>query len=169
MSIVDDAGAYMTGRFAGKLAGKVEAQNELKPQIWDLEHKLINVVKAMNIEKSRADANLDTALEAIKEREKYFCILQGYVPLLNAISAESTAMADHVVKHGAISGEDLARLAPLTLERRLPYEQRVNGMRLVREAALSLLDGDRGEAIRSHYGEYAEEIISYARAEIEAW
>lgn len=169
MSIVANAGAYMTGRFAGKLAGKVEAENALNPQIWDLEHKLIDVVKAMNIERSRADANLDTALQAIKDRELYFCIMQGYVALLNGISAESTRIAEHVVEHGAIAGEDLARLAPLTLERRLPYEQRVLGMRFVREAALMVLGGDRGDAIRNHYGEFAEDIISSARAEIEAW
>jgi hypothetical protein len=169
MSIVEETGAYAAGRFAGKLAGKVETQNELNPKIWDLEHKLIAVVNNLNYERGRANDNFALILKSIKAHEKLYCLQQGYFELLDKIEVETAAIAAHVVEHGSISGADLARVAPFTLERRLPLEQRVNGSKLVREAALRTLEGERQAFLREHMAEHVDEIISWARQEILEW
>jgi len=139
MSIVETTGAYAVGRFAGKMAGKVEAQGEAQRKIFDLEDQLAQARNAIKLwqqnEINQRAAYVELAATAAKRAGEFHA--------LNAVAAvinrESTAVADHLVKNGSISGEDMARLAPVTIERRLPPKQRVLTPRIYRQGFLDFV------------------------------
>jgi hypothetical protein len=139
MSIAETTGAYLTGRFAGKLAGKVEAQGEAQKKIFEIEEDLTEARNAIKLWQKQQIKDRATYVELAATAAIHMADFEGLSEVSGTIRVEATALANYLVEHGSISGEELVRLAPVTIERRLPPEQRVLGRRIRRQGFIDFV------------------------------
>jgi hypothetical protein len=139
MSIVDDTGAYLVGRVAGKMAGKVEAKNEAQAQIFALEDQLTHARNAIKLWQQKEIKDRASYVELAAAAAIHKADFEGLNEVSGVIRTETSRLAAYLVENGSISGEELARLAPVTIERRLAPEQRVLGRRIRRQGFLDFV------------------------------
>ncbi len=139
MSIVENTGAYMAGRFAGKMAAEVDAKAESQAHIFKLEDQLTHARNAIKLWQQKEIKDRAAYVELGATAAIRTCEYEALNAVAIVINRESAAVADHLVKNGSISGEEMARLAPVTIERRLPPKQRVLTPRIYRQGFLDFL------------------------------
>jgi hypothetical protein len=134
MSTADSMGAYLAGRFAGKMAASVEADGKLARQ---------QRVAERAVREAEADI---IALEGALTKAAMFYAFEiaknaGFAAVRIKIDAESAKLAEHFAAGGGLaSAAEFGQIAPFTHERRLGYADRVMTVQTARAAALEALE-----------------------------
>lgn len=127
-AMVENTGAYLAGRFAGKMAATVEKNGEL-----EFERRVRD--RALKEMQGEIDAEMAHKVRLAVVAGKNMCVAAGNSALIHAWNAEAAAIAAHIASRGSISAADFARIAPLTAERPREKKDRILSAAVCKAAA----------------------------------
>ena len=159
MSVAENMGAYMAGRFAGRMSASVDAKNEL-----DREKRI--ATRAIDI----ALADMKELKALVRDGAASFvfesCKNAGFAAVRDELDAEAVRIADEFAAHGAVTEAKFAEIAPFSFERRLPHSERIRSVQTARSAAFAHLEQCKFE----HFGiPRGSDTDANLRARISQW
>jgi hypothetical protein len=154
MSVADNMGAYMAGRFAGKMSASVEAEGALAEQQRIAKRSLRLAVDEMNsLEGALYTAAAYYAFESTKNA--------GFAAVRDQLDEEAGKLAEVFASGGAVTGAEFQKIAPFTAERKLTDSERTLSLQAARAAAFEALK-------KFDFGEFGAKIGSNRAAEMRA-